>query len=72
MEVHDNSARLPRRRDYGVDATTGRGIDLVVALSDDWGVTTNNAGKIVWATVRADDESARSFADSAGDRGWTV
>jgi hypothetical protein len=66
VEVHDNSPRLPRRRDYGVEATTGRGLNLVVALCDDWGVTTNNAGKMVWATVRADDEAT---VDSVVHRG---
>jgi hypothetical protein len=39
-----------------VEATTGRGLNIVGALSHGWGVTRNNAGKMVWATVRVDKE----------------
>lgn len=56
VEIHDNSVRLPRRRAYGVEATTGRGLNIVDALSHGWGITRNNAGKMVWATVRADND----------------
>ena len=58
VEVHDNSMRLPRPRNYGPEATNGRGLHVVAGLCDDWGATANNAGKVVWATVRPDDESA--------------
>lgn len=57
VEVRDASTRLPRRRRYDVDATTGRGMTLVSALCDDWGASVNPAGKVVWAAVRADDQS---------------
>ncbi len=57
VEVHDSSVRPPRRRDYGQDATTGRGLNLVAELCDDWGYTPDGAGKIVWASVRVDEET---------------
>jgi hypothetical protein len=67
VEIHDNSTRLPRPRDYGVEATTGRGLKLVIALCDDWGVTPNNAGKMVWATVRADEDGAGHHVAGRGE-----
>ncbi|MEU0374039.1 ATP-binding protein [Streptomyces sp. NPDC006283] len=35
------------------DAESGRGLLLVDALADDWGVTPRPVGKTVWATVSA-------------------
>jgi signal transduction histidine kinase len=55
VEVHDNTTRLPRPRNYGPEATTGRGLHLVAELCDDWGATPNGTGKMVWATVRRDE-----------------
>ena len=57
VEVRDASTRLPRQRQYEVDATTGRGMTLVAALCDDWGASVTPAGKVVWAAVRTDDEA---------------
>ncbi len=57
VEVRDGSTRLPRQRQYEVDATTGRGMKLVAALCDDWGASVTPAGKVVWAVVRTDDEA---------------
>jgi anti-sigma regulatory factor (Ser/Thr protein kinase) len=58
IEVSDASPRVPRARHYAVDATTGRGIGLVAALSSDWGTTVNGAGKTVWAP---DDTTLRDL-----------
>jgi len=55
IEVTDDSPRPPRQRHYSIDATTGRGIGLVAALSVDWGTTARHAGKTVWARVVADE-----------------
>lgn len=49
--VQDSSLVAPRRRAYGLDATTGRGLRLVTTLSSDWGVTADSTGKIVWFTL---------------------
>ncbi len=54
VEVEDSGRRmlvLPRR---SVDAMTGRGLSLVAALSDVWGVTqAAGGGKVVWAELGA-------------------
>ncbi len=63
IEVHDSSLRPPRRRDYGQDATTGRGLNLVAELCDDWGYTPNGVGKIVWASVRVDETPLADLFD---------
>src|SRR5262245_31529068 len=33
------------------DPTHGRGLDIVRALADDWGITTTPAGRAVWARI---------------------
>jgi anti-sigma regulatory factor (Ser/Thr protein kinase) len=61
IEVKDASPRIPQPRSYGVQATTGRGLQLVESLGADWGVTPTPEGKTVWvelsATAGGDDES---------------
>ena len=49
--VHDHSPVTPRRRAYGVDATTGRGLRLVASMSSDWGIQAESGGKVVWFEV---------------------
>lgn len=51
LTVRDGSRRVPRQRHYGVSATTGRGLALVGALSDDWGIEATEAGKTVWCVL---------------------
>ena len=46
----------PRRGTTAPDATTGRGIALVEALSAAWGVQSSPTGKTVWCRVRSDDQ----------------
>src|SRR3954449_5788036 len=46
--VHDRSTVIPRRRSYGLDATTGRGLRLVASMSSDWGIEAESGGKVVW------------------------
>ena len=55
LEVSDSSATMPQQRHYGTAATTGRGIALVDALSQAWGVRLRAAGKTVWCRVGRDD-----------------
>jgi len=52
--VSDSSPRKPRTRDYGVDATTGRGLGLVGSLAAAWGTSSRPDGKTVWCDVRPD------------------
>lgn len=66
--VLDLSPAMPRTRDYGTDATTGRGMRLVAAISADWGVQPQGAGKTVWFDLAADGASAVPPAqDREGD-----
>ncbi|MET9400074.1 ATP-binding protein [Kitasatospora sp. NPDC002965] len=50
IEVQDAAARLPgRRRDPEAEyATSGRGLVLVEALADSWGVQLRGDGKVTW------------------------
>jgi anti-sigma regulatory factor (Ser/Thr protein kinase) len=53
IEVTDGSARIPQQRSYGLDATTGRGLQLVTRLAEAWGVTAQVDGKTVWVDLPA-------------------
>lgn len=57
LAVTDQSVRLPRPRSYGARATTGRGMNLVYALSSAHGVESTSSGKTVWCVVRANTDS---------------
>lgn len=48
VEVGDGSAVPPVRRRHSDSATTGRGVQLLDSLADDWGYQTVGNGKIVW------------------------
>ncbi|WP_199807916.1 ATP-binding protein [Streptomyces sp. NRRL S-350] len=50
IEVQDGTSRLPgRRRDPQAEyATSGRGLLLVEALADSWGVQLRGDGKVTW------------------------
>ncbi|MGW7348440.1 SpoIIE family protein phosphatase [Streptomyces sp. NPDC054854] len=48
IEVEDTSSALPRRREAGDWAVSGRGLMLVDRLADDWGVQPRGSGKSVW------------------------
>ncbi|WP_171074212.1 ATP-binding protein [Nonomuraea basaltis] len=50
-EVFDPGDGEPRRCSPGVDDLSGRGLQIVAAIADDWGVTAADGGKIVWFSV---------------------
>lgn len=50
VDVQDYSPALPVRSDPGLDATGGRGLLLVEALAEAWGVDLRGPGKVVWFT----------------------
>ena len=53
VEVTDSNPQLPAQRRYGEQATTGRGMQLVAAMTADCGVRSNGPlGKTVWFVVR--------------------
>ena len=52
VTVVDSSPAAPLRRQHGRTAMTGRGLELLEKLADDWGWTTDDRGKVVWVLVR--------------------
>lgn len=69
VEVADHSPELPSQRGYSSQATTGRGMDLVAALTAECGVLPDaRGGKTVWFVVRA-EAAATSRPRTAA---WTV
>jgi anti-sigma regulatory factor (Ser/Thr protein kinase) len=53
VSVQDQSQAPATLRHYRADALTGRGLGVVAALSDSWGISTAADGKVVWAEVAA-------------------
>ncbi|MGX1800557.1 ATP-binding protein, partial [Streptomyces albidoflavus] len=54
VSVRDRDPRLPVVRDATSDATCGRGLALVAAVSECWGVRPwETSGKVVWFTLPA-------------------
>ncbi|MFE2600547.1 ATP-binding protein [Streptomyces sp. NPDC059396] len=52
IEVHDGSPVRPQRRVPDPEASDGRGLLLVGALADEWGVADRaGPGKVVWASL---------------------
>jgi hypothetical protein len=51
VSVTDDSTDVPRPRVTPIDATTGRGLNLVDALASAWGVDDHRNGKVVWFEV---------------------
>ena len=49
--VSDTSPKLPLPRQPEPHETSGRGLAIVAAVADDWGVDTGPGGKQVWAHV---------------------
>ena len=50
VRVADESERLPVARAATPDESGGRGLMLVEALADRWGIDTSDSGKVVWVT----------------------
>lgn len=54
VEVHDGSTVPPARRRYSTTATTGRGVEVLDSLADEWGWRVDpGGGKTVWFRVLA-------------------
>lgn len=53
LEVGDGSERRPVRRHVGPSAVDGRGLLIVEALADRWGVEQQGVGKVVWVELSA-------------------
>ena len=48
VEVRDGNPALPMLKEYVAESITGRGLHMVAAAADDWGVEIQGAGKVVW------------------------
>ena len=67
VEVTDTGGGVPTVQSPAASELTGRGLLLVRALSDDWGVTAatdENSGKSVWFTLRLPARSDRTLPDA--------
>ncbi|MBW1596254.1 ATP-binding protein [Streptomyces sp. JJ38] len=55
ISVRDHDPRLPEVRSAGSTATSGRGLALVAAVSESWGMRAQQGGegKVVWFTLPA-------------------
>jgi serine/threonine-protein kinase RsbW len=51
IEVSDDSPDVPVEREHGPSLEHGRGIPIVAALADAWGVSSNESGKTVWMSI---------------------
>lgn len=74
VEVRDSNPVLPAQRDYGRQATTGRGLALVAALSSRCGVTPEPGGKVIWfeLTGEALEPSEEDLLELWADTEWDV
>jgi anti-sigma regulatory factor (Ser/Thr protein kinase) len=63
LEVRDKSPVRPTLRSHAIDATTGRGLNLVAKLAHSWGVEVEGAGKSVWAELSS--EAGSGWPDEA-------
>ncbi|HUG84465.1 MAG TPA: MEDS domain-containing protein [Euzebya sp.] len=55
VEVSDRGGGVPQRRDSGLEATSGRGLMLVEALSSAWGTGAHGGRKTVWFELPTGD-----------------
>jgi hypothetical protein len=66
--VADPSESAPAQAKPGELAETGRGLEVIGALSDGWGcITASDMGKIVWATFSTEPASVRAVSDKWSD-----
>jgi hypothetical protein len=66
--VADPSESAPAQAKPGELAETGRGLEVIGALSDSWGcITASDMGKIVWATFSTEPASVRAVSDKWSD-----
>ncbi|WP_405985768.1 ATP-binding protein [Streptomyces sp. NBC_00872] len=70
IEVHDGSEACPLPRVPDPEAVNGRGLFLVDALADAWGVAerTGRPGKVIWADLSVQGAAERNTAPAEGGR----
>ena len=62
ISVHDGSKLVPRRRRHAQDATTGRGLELLDRLSQNWRIQSEDDGKTLTFTVGGDVDPWAAYA----------
>jgi PAS domain S-box-containing protein len=68
VSVRDWHPRLPTQRHWGENATTGRGLGLVAAITDDFGVEPKRpSGKSVWFRLLRGVQATSPEPDGAWD-----
>ncbi|MEC4017128.1 ATP-binding protein [Streptomyces sp. H27-D2] len=67
LKVSDACTDRPRQRTAGPAAETGRGLFLITALADDWGVEArpHGIGKTVWVELKCASAAATSTAQAS-------
>lgn len=64
VSVHDHDPRVPTLRDADPLSTSGRGLALIEAVSESWGIRPRGAaGKVVWFTLPAPDAAVAVSPD---------
>jgi putative methionine-R-sulfoxide reductase with GAF domain len=63
LGVRDDARGMPTIQHPGATETHGRGLLIVAAVADDWGVLPAEAGKEVWAEFAVPERAARSDGD---------
>jgi anti-sigma regulatory factor (Ser/Thr protein kinase) len=67
VSVHDHDPRLPESRPADLLATNGRGLALIAAVSENWGVRSEDeGGKIVWFTLPAPTHTSQPYSPVYG------
>ncbi|WP_405664550.1 ATP-binding protein [Streptomyces sp. RK9] len=69
IEVRDSGGGHPRVMREGAEECGGRGLRLVAASVDDFGVTVHSPGKTVWLVFKAVAEVVPRLANSDETRG---
>jgi PAS domain S-box-containing protein len=68
IEVSDGSPHLPSRRRYAATSGTGRGLLMLEALVDDWGVSQHPGGKTVWFRISGPDNALPDDSEPRTDQ----
>lgn len=66
IEVADDNPRPPVRAADELSATSGRGLHAVVALAQEWGIRSEDDGKVVWAKLGASRSADLECLDLRG------
>jgi anti-sigma regulatory factor (Ser/Thr protein kinase) len=69
VEVSDHGEGRPVPRSPTTREQSGRGLQIVLQLSDDWGVTPSDNGKLVWFALQLHAQAAEHKSRSAASSG---